>query len=56
MEFGFTADDDAFRQEVRQFHDNPTRVFPKMAWMLATVLEPIPMRFCASWAHRAGYP
>ena len=57
MEFGFTADDGAFRQEVRQFlHHNPPESFPKMAWMLATVLEPTPMRFCASWAHRAGYP
>jgi alkylation response protein AidB-like acyl-CoA dehydrogenase len=30
MEFGFTADDDAFRQEVRQFlHDNPPESFPE---------------------------
>jgi alkylation response protein AidB-like acyl-CoA dehydrogenase len=30
MEFGFTADDDAFRQEVRQFlHHNPPESFPE---------------------------
>ena len=30
MEFGFTADDDAFRQEVRQFlHLNPPESFPE---------------------------
>jgi hypothetical protein len=55
MEFAFTAEEQAFREDIRQFlRTIPRNILPMRVWTLAMALEPIRMPLCANWEPVVG--